>query len=303
MTFWNVNNLTSPLGAMFEPMPGTIDTGESIAAFQFLNPEKTANIPGLLLPYVSDLFCDGRHVLYCPWIEQAEIPFWSCNTAEGYKCATTNRVGGPLRDMKRIAKVGPDAASSTDNPETDANLVTIHDTTHSLTYFEYNESKIEHPYEPAIEKAIGTSPQSVEFGDLDGDGIADLVVAIKESIYIAFGQSALEPFAAPTPIDLETKHSGEKAIVLTDVNFDGWVDIAFTNKGSGRLFVYLNIGLEEVGQSKENLFHGPISWPMCKGPSEVRAHAFNKGAGTCEDIVVLCEQAGAVALLRNDGCF
>ena len=92
----------------------------------------------------------------------------------------------------------------------------------------------------------------MEFGDLDGDGIADLVVAIKESIYIAFGQSALEPFAAPTPIDLETKHSGEKAIVLTDVNFDGWVD-SFTNKGSGRLFVYLNIGLEEVSQSKENL--------------------------------------------------
>jgi hypothetical protein len=295
--FWTVANLDNPVGSMYEPMPGTLVVGESIQAFQFVNPEKIANIPGIVTTLATP---GGRHVVFCPWVQEAEVPFWNCGV---FPPSNGTKVGGPLRDMKRIAKVGPDAASSTDNPDTDANLVSIHDTTHSLTYFEYNSSKVEHPYEPAIEKAIGTSPQSLEFGDLDGDGIGDLVVAIKESIYVAFGQNALEPFTAPKPLDPLTKHSGEKALVLTDVNFDGWLDIAFTNKGTGRLFVYLNIGLEEQGMSKEHLFHGPISWSMCKGPSEVRAHAFNKSAPSCEDIVILCEQAGAVALLRNDGCF
>lgn len=304
--FWKESELPSPMRSMFEPMPGTLIVCEDVTAFSFVNPEKTYDIPGIVLAFRGSPPCVAdapRELRFCPWATFADSsPFWECEQIYGPGELIQNKVGGPVRGMRRVAKTGPDAGKSTEDPSAAANLVTIHDTTHSLSFFGYQPVQEGHPYEPVIEKAVGTSPQSIDFGDLDGDGVADFAVAIKESVYIAFGQSALEPFTAPKPLDPGAKFAGEKKVVITDVNSDGWPDVVFTNKGTGKLIAYVNIGLEEEGMAKEHMFHGPIEWPLCKGPGQIISHAFDKTKLGCEDLVVLCEQAGAVAVIRNDGC-
>jgi len=88
-------------------------------------------------------------------------------------------------------------------------------------------------------------------------------------------------------------------VVLTDVNNDTLIDIVFTESGASKLTASLAIGVDENDNFTRE-FHGPIQIDMCSGPSELRVHDFD-GDG-CEDLVVLCQSASAVAIVANGTC-
>ena len=84
-----------------------------------------------------------------------------------------------------------------------------------------------------------------------------------------------------------------------DLIEQGLIDILFTENGTAKLTAYLAIGVDQ-NDTFTREFHGPVQFDMCSGPSELRIHDFDQDG--CEDVVVLCKSASAVAILANRTC-
>jgi hypothetical protein len=92
---------------------------------------------------------------------------------------------------------------------------------------------------PGTPFAVGALPGSVALGDLNGDGLLDIVVAniIDSNVSVLLGDGA-GGFAAQTLVALGALPS---SMALADVNGDGFIDILTTNYG-GTVSVALNDG-------------------------------------------------------------
>ena len=85
-----------------------------------------------------------------------------------------------------------------------------------------------------VDYATGQQPQSVAAGDLNGDGIADLVVAnqLDNTVSVLLGQvSARGTFAAK--VDYALGGSAPVYAALGDLNGDGVLDVAVANSSGG----------------------------------------------------------------------
>ncbi len=84
---------------------------------------------------------------------------------------------------------------------------------------------------------MGDYISSLDAGDLDGDGKADLVTANYESNSITVALSSAAGTLVTYPVG-----SNPKFVKIGDLNNDGKPDIAIANRGSGNISIFLNNG-------------------------------------------------------------
>lgn len=234
--------------------------------------------------------------------------FWDCWAPTGDNAfvacdeAVTMKVGGGVTSMAVLDASGDLPGLEVTDPDAFGDVIVMNSSTGSMSYAEYNGLDPAFPFETPLDKAIGVSPQAMAIGDIDGDGLSDMAAIVSKNVVLAFGQDSFVPWEAPLPVDRDPsvlQTGGVSDIALTDINNDGLIDVLFTENGTAKLTAYLAIGVDE-NDSFTREFHGPVHFDMCSGPTELRIHDFD-GDG-CEDVVVLCKGASAVAILSNQTC-
>ncbi|MFN7963843.1 MAG: FG-GAP-like repeat-containing protein [Thermoanaerobaculia bacterium] len=87
---------------------------------------------------------------------------------------------------------------------------------------------------------VGSGPAAVEAGDLDGDGVPELVVALEGQNQVAvFTGAADRGYGAPR---LFATGTGPKDLALLDLDADGRLDVVTANAGSNDLTVLRGLG-------------------------------------------------------------
>jgi hypothetical protein len=324
--FWDPFRLTDKSDAMFKPHNGREFLGESFKDFALINPFNDV-VPGMLVATNSkkNPVCSAFEkpdlppmLRYCPWRPFLQVPgpgdsvetfaFWDCwaPTADNayITCdeAVNMKVGGGVTSMAVLESSGELPGLAVEDPNAFGDVILMNSATGSMSYAEYNGFDPAFPFESPVDNAIGVSPQAMAVGDIDGDGLSDIAAIVSKNVVLAFGQDSFVPWEAPLPVDRDPavlQTGGVTDIALADINNDGLIDVLFTESGTAKLTAYLAIGVDE-NDSFTREFHGPVHFDMCSGPSELRVHDFD-GDG-CEDIVVLCKTASAVAVLANRTC-
>ena len=86
-------------------------------------------------------------------------------------------------------------------------------------------------------RRMGDNISSLDAGDLDGDGKADLVATNYESNSVTVSLSSTAGNLATYPVG-----SNPKFVKIGDLNNDGKPDLAVANRGSGNVSIFLNNG-------------------------------------------------------------
>jgi hypothetical protein len=134
---------------------------------------------------------------------------------------------------------------------------------------------------------VGSSPEGIDAGDFNGDGLADIAVAVlgTNTVNVLIRQPG-GGFAAETPIPVG---AGALGLAIADFNADGRPDLAATSNTAGTVTVLLR---QAAGGFVAD--GGPISAPHANG---VAAADFN-GDGK-PDLAVSDDTANALAVLLN----
>ncbi len=318
--FWDVSKLTEPKGAMFRPWSGYEKGSEPIYDFALIPDPGGGIVPALAVGMKRhaqwEPECVQPTLRVCPWdfnkpvpgFDGVTAPYWRCPIYYGLSDDCPNvalptldkLIGGQVRDIERIAVSGPLAGSPTQDPNVDSDLILVNQATNSITYFRFDPSKGAHPFATGKEKGIGSAPKDIAIGDVSGDGLVDMVTSVQDFVFMAFGRTGDDPFDAPVNIDVGgEKQKGPENVVLSDLNADGLLDVIWTEKGNGRVASYLNIGPDPKDAGRWR-FKGPFYQDVCDQPTEIVTYDFD-GDG-CDEVLVLCERAGAIAVVANDTC-
>lgn len=89
-------------------------------------------------------------------------------------------------------------------------------------------------FRPAVDFATGPAPLSVAIGDLDGDGLPDITVAVADGVDILF-QNLNGTFSLSAPPELALT-DGAFSVAVGDLDGDGFPDIAAA--GADAVFVF-----------------------------------------------------------------
>ena len=139
---------------------------------------------------------------------------------------------------------------------------------------------------------VGKNPTSVVAGDLNGDGLADLITTNigNDSLSILLGNGD-GSFRDPMTLRLPEQ---PRAVVLQDFNDDGKLDMAVANAGNNRVTILLGDG---NGQ-----FTRGDSYPAVKSPVGLAVGDFNRDRHP--DLAVALRNDKLLILLgRGDGTF
>jgi hypothetical protein len=97
------------------------------------------------------------------------------------------------------------------------------------------------PGAPLLETGLG--PRAVALGDLDGDGVLDLVVALRAADAIAVYLGATTGWGPATTYSTFAVNPGKPVSVsLGDLDGDGDLDVVTANRGTSKIGIFLNDG-------------------------------------------------------------
>jgi hypothetical protein len=109
--------------------------------------------------------------------------------------------------------------------------------------------------------AIGSQPQGLSTGDFDHDGRLDIAVACIGGLRILYGSSN-----GSFTVRTIAGHSNLNVVAVSDLNGDGWLDVAAASTGSSEVAIYLGAssGLAfarayAVGASPRGIAIGDVS--------------------------------------------
>jgi hypothetical protein len=152
---------------------------------------------------------------------------------------------------------------------------------------------------PAVYPA-GSRPVAIATGDVDDDGLLDLVVANNGttgtwSVLRGQGAGGLADgtFGAPATYPAASKAS---AVVVRDFNEDGMLDVAVASNGGSLVHVYHGLGTNGAGTGT---FGDSTAYSVDLRPVAMAAGDFN-GDGIL-DLAVVSNGSGSVCILRGLG--
>jgi len=139
---------------------------------------------------------------------------------------------------------------------------------------------------------VGPDPASVAVGDLDGDGLGDLVVLdeTEDVVSVRRGLPGRD-FAPPVDHPVGDAGDGPRALALADLDGDGLLDVATANQHSGDVTVRLGLGDGTLGPA--------ASFAAGDDPHGLAAGDLD-GDGAL-DLVVVALAPARVRLLLGDG--
>ena len=141
----------------------------------------------------------------------------------------------------------------------------------------------------AVDYATAPGPLGMTFGDLNGDGRADLVsanaVAANISVRLANGDGT---FAAATDYPVQ---NGPRSVAAADFNGDGFLDLAVANSQSHTISALINNG--------DGTFAAAVMYITMTNPRAIIAADFN--ADGAIDLAVASQDPSAVRVHYNSG--
>ena len=115
-------------------------------------------------------------------------------------------------------------------------------------------------FAPRVDFAVGSSPQIVSIGDIDGDGKQDLAVAtyLGNSVSVLRNTSVPGTISFSAKVDLATVgHS--LSVKIGDLNGDGKSEIAATKNNDNTVSVFRNLALPSLLQTAASGNSNPIT--------------------------------------------
>jgi FG-GAP-like repeat/Abnormal spindle-like microcephaly-assoc'd, ASPM-SPD-2-Hydin len=141
-----------------------------------------------------------------------------------------------------------------------------------------------------LDLPTGAAPQGVAVGDFNKDGISDFAVANSGSGTISVYLGKVDgTFQAPATLATGSATS-PTAIVATDFNLDGKIDLAATLNGANNVMVFPGTGT--------GIFNTPLTFSVGTGPTAMIAADFNKDKKL--DLAVVNNAASSVSILTNN---
>jgi outer membrane protein assembly factor BamB len=146
---------------------------------------------------------------------------------------------------------------------------------------------------PTAGLAVGTSPESIAAGDVDGDGQVDLVTADNASSRVSVIRRANG--GGFLPAEPYTTGANPTAVALLDLTDDGWLDVAVTTSATRTLTVLANYG----AGAKAGTFFRPLDgdYPVRGFPRSITPIDAD-GDGRL-DLAVACQTADSVVVLLS----
>ena len=158
---------------------------------------------------------------------------------------------------------------------------------------------------PGLDLADGTpstlasTPSAVAVGDFDGDGNLDIAVTDEANgnLEILFGDG-LGNFTEPTATSTYATGSAPVALLATDLNGDGTVDLAVVNQENGTTNGTVSVFLNNASGTRVNTFAPRTDYPVGVLPKGIVAGNFN--ADTRLDLAVTNSGDNTVSILLQN---
>ena len=146
---------------------------------------------------------------------------------------------------------------------------------------------------------IGPSPVDIDVGDLDADGLPDVVAALQNSLVIAYGLDAdLHSFELGVPLEKgpDSQDMTPTGVLMADVNLDGYVDIVTSSTSKSLIWIYVSGGDRD--------FLGPYPFECGKDPVDVVEIIFEEPKEPddppCVHLAVVNAGSRSISILLNE---